>query len=166
MTRSLRALALLVVVSASLVAVSPATAVQPVVEFGPFPGFTDTLLCGFPIETSFEGTVRTTTHVDQQGNPVRVIQTFPNITVTMTHGDRAVSTKGPAPVMIRFASDGSVETIEIVGMSANITLPGQGRLLFDVGRIVLDADGNIISEPGLHQIFGTGDTSAFCAYMA
>jgi hypothetical protein len=164
--RLVRTLALIVVSAVSLVAASSATAVPPIVELGPFPGFTDTALCGFPIETSFEGTVRTTTHLNQQGDPVKVIQTFPNITVTMTHGDTSVSTKGPAHVSIDFAEDGSVETVAILGMSANITLPGVGRLLFDVGRTVWDADGNVVSENGLHQVFGTADTSAFCAYMA
>jgi hypothetical protein len=166
MNRLSRALAFAFVGSVSLIAASTATAVPPVVELGPYPGFTDTALCGFPIETSFEGTVRTTTHLDQNGDPVKIIQTFPNITVTMTHGDTTVSTKGPAHVSISFAPDGSVESVAIQGMSANITLPGVGRLLFDVGRVVWDADGNLVSETGLHQIFGTAEASAFCAYMA
>jgi hypothetical protein len=166
MKRLVRALALVFASSTSLVAASAATAVPPIVELGPFPGFTDTALCGFPIVTSFEGTVRTTTHLNQQGDPVKVIQTFPNITVTMTHGDTTVSTKGPAHVSISFAPDGSIEEVAILGMSANITVPGQGRLLFDVGRIVWDSEGNISAENGLHQIFGTADASAFCAYMA
>jgi hypothetical protein len=166
MNRLVRALLSALVGAVSLIAASAATAVPPVVELGPYPGFTDTALCGFPIETSFEGTVRTTTHLDQNGDPVQIIQTFPNITVTMTHGDTTVSTKGPAHVNVSFAPDGSVESIAILGMSANITLPDVGRLLFDVGRIVWDADGNIVSENGLHQIFGTAEASAFCAYMA
>jgi hypothetical protein len=166
MNRVSRALAFAFVGCVSLVAASAATAVPPVVELGPYPGFTDTALCGFPIETSFEGTVRTTTHLDQNGDPVKIIQTFPNITVTMTHGDTTVSTKGPAHASISFAPDGSIEEVAILGMSANITLPGQGRLLFDVGRIVWDSEGNISAENGLHQIFGTADASAFCAYMA
>ena len=166
MKRLVRALTFVFIGSVALVAASAATAVPPEVELGPFPGFTDTALCGFPIETSFDGTVRTTTHLDQNGDPVKVIQTFPNITVTLTHGDATVTTKGPAHTSIAFAPDGSVESIAILGMSANITVPGVGRLLFDVGRIVWDADGNIVSETGLHQIFGTADASAFCAYMA
>ena len=155
-----------VVGAVALVAASTATAVPPVVELGPYPGFTDTALCGFPIVTSFDGTVRTTTHLDQSGNPIKIIQTFPNITVTLAHGDTTVTTKGPAHVTVSFAADGSVESTAIEGMSANITLPGVGRLFFDVGRVVWDADGNIVSESGLHQIFGTADASAFCAYMA
>jgi hypothetical protein len=35
-----------------------------------------------------------------------------------------------------------------------------------VARIVWDSEGNISAENGLHQIFGTADASAFCAYMA
>jgi hypothetical protein len=166
MSRYLRTLVLAVALCVPLVGASTASATPPVVELGPFQGFTDATLCGFPIGVSFEGTVRTTTFLDRNGNPVRVLQTFPNITVTFTHGSKSLSTKGPAPVTVRLDAAGSVETVTIVGMSANITIPGQGRLLFDVGRIVWDANGNIISEEGLHQVFGTAERSAFCAYMA
>jgi hypothetical protein len=164
--RLARALALIVVSSVSLAAASAATAVPPVIEFGVFTAFTDTALCGFPIEVSFSGTVRTTTHLNQQGDPVRIVQTFPNFTVTVTHGDKTLSTKAPAVGTVSFNPDGSVDTLTFVGMNAAVTLPGQGHIWLDAGRIVFDADGNIVSESGPHQVFGTGDTSAFCAYMA
>jgi hypothetical protein len=166
MRRLARALALICVSSVSLVAVSAATAVPPVIEIGVFTAFTDTTLCGFPIELSFSGNVRTTTHLNQENNPVRIVQTFPDFTVTFTHGDHTLSTRAPALGILKFNPDGSLDTFTFVGMNAAIALPGQGQLLLDAGRIVFDADGNIVSESGPHQVFGTGDPSAFCAFMA
>jgi hypothetical protein len=68
-----RSILLLLFCTLALVVASPASAVKPIVSFPPFPGFTDTAVCGpaFPIEVSFDGTVRETLHLDQNGVPTR-----------------------------------------------------------------------------------------------
>jgi hypothetical protein len=46
-----------------------------------------------------------------------------------------------------------------------LVLPGAGNIFADVGRVVFDADGNIIFEAGPHQ-FLHGDVASLCAAMA
>jgi hypothetical protein len=166
MSRLLRALALFVAFCVPLVAASSATAVPPQVTIIQFEPFTDTTLCGFPIEVAFQGDVRVTVFFDQNGNPVREIDTFANFLVTFTHGTKTLTTKGPAHGITTFDAEGNIVSIEFDGMSANVTLPGQGHVLLDAGRLVFDADGNIVAENGPHQVFGTGDAPQFCAAMA
>jgi hypothetical protein len=150
----------------ALVFASSAGAVKPIVSFPPFPGFTDTALCGVPIDVSFEGTVRETLHLDQSGTPTRVTQVFGHFTVTFTYGDVSLSANAPAPTIITFDANGDVETIVIVGLNAAMTLPGQGLIALDAGRIVLfDATGKLKPESGFHVFFGSGDKSRFCAAL-
>jgi hypothetical protein len=162
-----RSIALVFVAALALAAASGAGAGKPVVTFPPFPGFTDTALCGFPIEFSFEGTVKDILFLDQNGVPKREIQTFGHFIVTFTHGSKSLSTNGPAGTMITFDAAGQVETVVIHGLNAAISIPGQGLIALDAGRIVLfDATGKLKPESGFHVFFGTADKSKFCAAMA
>jgi hypothetical protein len=163
-----RSIAVLFVAGVALFAASSASATKPIVTFPPFPGFTDTSLCSYPIEISFEGTEKDVLFVDQNGVPTREIQVFGNFVVTFTHGDKSLTTRGPSLTMISFDANGDVETVAIVGLTAAVTVPGQGVVLLDAGRVVLfDATGTLKPESGFHAVFGsTGDRSKFCAALA
>jgi hypothetical protein len=162
-----RSIALLLVAALALAAASSATAGKPVVTFPPFPGFTDTSICGYPIDISFEGTVKDILFLDQNGVPKREIQTFGNFIVTFTHGSKSLSTGAPAPTIITFDAAGQVETVVIVGLNAAVTIPRQGVVLLDAGRVVLfDATGKLKPQSGFHAVFGVGDASKFCAALA
>jgi hypothetical protein len=166
MSGLLRPLAAICAIGISLIAASSATAVPPQVTIIQFAPFTDTTLCSFPIDISFQGDIRVTVFFDKNGNPVRELDTFANFLVTFTHGTKTLTTKGPAHGITTFDDEGNIVSIEFDGMSANVTLPGQGHVLLDAGRLVFDADGNIVTENGPHQVFGTSDAPAFCAAMA
>jgi hypothetical protein len=52
-----------------------------------------------------------------------------------------------------------------VGMRFRVAFPGLGVVLLDAGRIVFDADGNVVFEAGPHQVFNE-DFTEFCAAFA
>lgn len=161
------AIVLLLAATLSLAAASSAGAAKPVVSYPPFPGFTDTATCGFPIEVAFEGTVRETLFSDNEGQPRKVIQIFGHFVVTFTHGDKSLSTLGPAPTMVTFDSEGNLETIVLVGLNAAIAIPGEGLVALDAGRVVLfDATGELKPESGFHVFFGSADKTKLCAALA
>jgi len=163
-----RSILLLLTAAVALVLASAASAAKPIVTFPPFPGFTDTSVCGaaFPVEVSFDGTVRETLYLDQSGVPTRLTQIFGHFVVTFTYGDVSLSTLGPAPTMITFDANGNVETVVIVGLNAAITIPGQGLIALDAGRIVLfDATGKLKPESGFHVFFGSADKTKFCTAL-
>jgi hypothetical protein len=152
---------------AAALATAPAVlAAKPIVVFIQLDPVVDALMCGFPVTYTFVGDIRVTLYVDEQGNVVREIDTYPNFNVTIEHDGNVLTTKGPGPGMFTFDADGAIETFAINGMSANVTLPGEGRILFDVGHIAWDEEGNLVAENGIHQIWGTTSAPEFCAYMA
>ena len=166
MNRLHRGLAIALTLTALLSSAPSVFAAPPVRDVIFYDSFVADWICDFPIVVSFGDPIRDTVFMDGSGKPTRELQHFANFTVTFTANGNVLTTKGPAHVTIRFAADGSVESVEQDGMSANITLPGQGRVWFDVGRIVWDGDGNIVEEKGLHQAFGTAPSPEFCAAMA
>jgi hypothetical protein len=162
-----RSLALLFATALALVVAASASAMKPSVETGPMAGFTDTSLCGFPIDVSFSGSVRTTTYFSQDGVPTRQLQIFGHFVVTFTTSEASLTTGGPAPTILTFDANGDLETVVIVGLNAAITIPGQGVVLLDAGRVVLfDATGQLKPESGFHAVFGSGDAPKFCAALA
>ena len=64
------------------------------------------------------------------------------------------------------APNGNVETVVIEGLNGAITIPGQGLIALDAGRIVLfDATGKLKPESGFHVFFGTADKTKFCTAL-
>jgi hypothetical protein len=167
MHRAIRLFGSVSLVAALVALLAPATlAAPPLRSITTLDPFVNTSICGFPILVSFEGDIRIAVYLDRNGKPLREIDTFPNFDVTFSHDGQSLSTKGPAHVIVRFAPDGSIESIEQDGMSAAIALPGQGVVFLDAGRIAWDGAGNLITEEGIHQAFGTAAAPKFCAAMA
>jgi hypothetical protein len=50
-------------------------------------------------------------------------------------------------------------------VTANFVVPGGGKVLIDAGRFVVDANGNLIFEVGIHEYLD-GDFQALCAALA
>ena len=50
-------------------------------------------------------------------------------------------------------------------MTYRLTLPGAGAVLLDVGRVVVDREGNISFQKGLNQFYG-GDVAGLCTPLA
>jgi hypothetical protein len=115
--------------------------------------------CGFPV--TFHQLNRGTYErfYDQQGNPTRVqVQTLVDGTAAangitlQVHGRE----NNFYDVLTGMQMDASLEF--------RVWLPGLGVLIMDRGRLLFDADGNVVFEAGPHPAL-EGDFSALCAAL-
>ncbi len=110
--------------------------------------------------------MRVTTFFDQAGNPVR-LQIKVDAVGVVTNPETGESVENPAHTTV-FVD--LVEGTEAqVGLVFKATVPGVGVVFHDVGRVVHDAEGNLIFEAGPHDVLNTaGDhrvRANFCAAL-
>jgi len=150
------------VVLAFLALASPAAAVPPERETfdEPFSGTQD---CGtFTIEFSGTNHVRSTTHFDNEGNPVRIVdrisseETDTNTTTGKTLDVRANLTA---------VSDLVEGTTTLNGQVFMANDPGRGAVIQDTGKVVFDEDGNVVHVAGPHEVLET-EAEIFCDALA
>jgi len=117
--------------------------------------------CGFLIVEIFDGTVRITTFVDDDGNPTR-IQIAALFQGTLTNPTTGESIKGQQELIIFL--DVEQPTQETwAGLRFRAVFPEAGAVLLDAGRLVFDAEtGEVFFEAGKHQVFHE-DFEAYCA---
>lgn len=149
-------------ISLVLTSVTPVFAAPPDVQTFHDEGSFATVDCGdFLALQDFvvDGTV--TTFFDQAGNPVRV-QVHVHYDGTLTNSETGLTLRDPSRLTITVdLQDGSVTE---TGLFYGITVPGEGIAVLDAGRIVFDADGNVLFVGGPHQ-FLEGGEALICAAL-
>ena len=132
--------------------------------------FTNDFDCPFPLVETVSGTIKDILFVDASGNPTKEILTAQyggRLTVTWTNpaSGRTLMSGEAAPLIVYWNPDGTFRALANVGLTFNVTIPGSGTVLLDVGRIVIQRGQGITFVAGSHQeLFG--DTAAFCAALA
>jgi hypothetical protein len=122
----------------------------------------DSTSCDFPFSEVFDGRVTITTYFDEEGNPTRLTFHLPfHGTLTNEATGESVS----ADQVLQETVDLDEGTDTLVGLRFRVTFPGLGVVLLDAGKIVFDADGNVVFEAGPHQVFNE-DFTEFCAAFA
>jgi hypothetical protein len=117
---------------------------------------------GFTVAGEFDVNRTLMTFVDQNGAPIRrVIHVHFVGTLTNTSTGKWIPDEGNQIVTI----DVVTGTTTVDGQVRVDTIPGEGVILAQVGRVVTDAAGNFLFIAG-QQDFATGNLSDFCAYMA
>jgi len=132
--------------------------------------FTNTFDCTFPLIETITGSYKDTVYYNAAGNPVKEILTAQyggSLTVTWKNSLSGVvlSSHEAAPLIVYYNPDGSFQSLQNIGLIFNVTLPGQGTVLLDVGRIVIVHHQGVVFEAGPHQE-ENGNTSAFCAALS
>lgn len=124
--------------------------------------FTSKKECGFKVEFSFVGSVTVTEFLDAEGNVTRLL----------LHGEDVGSATNPANGKTATGDDHwlerhDVETGEmaIIGLFFHLNFGGAGIVVIDAGKVVFDADGNVIFLAGPHQVL-EGDFAALCEALA
>ena len=162
---------LLIVVAVALLAlpVAASAAAPPLIEefhnevSSPFQGPCPN---GVTLLFAFTEDVRVVTFFDQAGNPVRLLVTFNHVgVVTNPATGQSVEDLGHGTAIVDLVKG----TESDVGMLFTSTVPGVGVVFHDVGRVVTDAEGNVIFEAGPHDIFDYVGPhpvrAAFCAAL-
>ena len=121
--------------------------------------------CGFPVQIHLLGTMKIAIHNRRNGTVVEIDQLL-HFIVIATNLETSTSNTSIAagPSIITTQADG---TVSIAGLAIFdvVTVPGQGLLIKDVGRLVTDANGNIIFEAGTHPIITGGDVQGLCTAL-
>ena len=132
---SLAAVALAACAFAGLADASPPTRSHQVV-----PVTTVYEPCGAVEEVTY--TIDSTRYFDQNGNHVRTVAHVKfEGTITVPRTGETVAQRGSQ--RLEFLPDG---TFEFSGVAFNVHVPGQGVILLEAGRLILDGDGNVVKQ--------------------
>jgi hypothetical protein len=110
--------------------------------------YSDTItdLCAFPIEEHVQGSFKRAAYFDNNGNLIKVMFTPTGGPLTITWSANGITATTVAQAnIITFYADG---TLTGNGIQANFIIPGVGTVFQDVGRFILDPDGNLIFKAG------------------
>jgi hypothetical protein len=124
----------------------------------------DDRTCGFLIVEVFDGTVRITTYVDDEGNPtrIRIAALFEG---TLTNPETGESIRGQQELIIFVDLEQATEETW-AGLRFRAVFPGAGAVLLDAGRLIFDTNtGEVLFEAGPHQVFHE-DFEAYCAHFS
>jgi hypothetical protein len=151
--------ALTFVVVATVNAMAPIQQVFDVDDTHPAPGLS--AACGFPVLIHEQGWIRDRFHTDNAGNFVMESLTFEHYRVSVINAQSGVTYASPQTGLIKFTPTFTSSS----GVITNFVVPGGGKVLIDAGRFVVDADGNLSFEVGIHEYL-EGDFQALCAALA
>jgi hypothetical protein len=161
--RGIGALAVAFVAAAGLAA--PAIAVadsgQPTIQDESFQRSFIVGQCdGADILATFDITRRVITFLDGNGNPIRRIRiaAIPGALTNLQTG-ATLQTTGVRVIFDDFGTG----TFTSTGTNVHIVVPGEGTLALGAGRLVLDAEGNVVLETGRQD---AGLTEAVCAALS
>ena len=135
-------------VVATLLMPGVASADKPVREVIDLPPDDVTEACGFPVLVHAEGRIVRTTWFDEDGDPVRAIETFRNFRYVLTNQDtgETVSFAIPGPAFYTFNPDGSttVEGSGPWGWYPENPETGEAGIFLFTGRLTytFDDEGN------------------------
>ena len=154
--------------SASARAVSAAKPLTTIIDVSGT--FTNNFDCPFPIEETVSGSIKDMLYLDVDGNPVKEILTAQfggPVTVSWTNlaTGKTLSSQQAAPLIVYYNPDGSFASLQNVGLLFHVSIPGEGNVLLDVGRVVVRRGQGIVFTAGPHQELN-GDTGAFCAALS
>jgi hypothetical protein len=150
-----------------LLALVPAAAADPptIVEQSLHRSIPNFASCpGFTVAGEFDVNRTLFTFVDANGTPIeRVIHVHFTGTLTNTSTGKSIPDEGNQIVSIDLLT--GVTTVD--GRLRVDTVPGEGVILAQTGRIVTGADGTVLFIAGQHDLQnGLPDADGFCAYMA
>jgi len=157
----------IVAIGGVLAMASSAAAYPPTSEEIPAVTIDDLLVeCGsFDIRDDYvlEGTA--TTFYDRNGEPVR-IRFHISAVDRFYNSDTGKEYTATTANTIDFVDLQSGQ-LDAMGLEYHLTVPGVGVVILDAGKLIFDAQGNVVFESGQHQILGSEtDTDKFCQVLA
>jgi hypothetical protein len=159
------AVAMTVIVSTTL----PALAVRPEMnsfEFVDGPRLTHIPICEFPVEVLTLVEVTERFFFDQEGNPEKLIANVgEDQTLTNPDNGKSISGHSAYTVIVNF-ENGEPVTEQDVGVLAHQTVPGQGTVFLQAGRVVFDLETfEVVAVDGRSDLID-GDREAQCAALS
>jgi hypothetical protein len=121
--------------------------------------------CGFKVVFRQVGPYKYADQYDNDGNLYREIVTAGggSYHISATANGTTLTTEASYQLIYDYNPDGSTATIRQDGLHLGFTIPGEGLVLFDTGRIVFDAETGEITFAGGPHMLRDGDVEKFCA---
>ena len=117
---------------------------------------------GFAVTFVENGTFKTKTYYDSEGNEVKTILTNSSVRFTSTASANGKTLLTNYPLVFITRGDGDIR----VGLRNAYHVPGAGVVLLDAGNLILDIDtGDVVFEAGQHELLN-GSVDDFCGYFA
>ena len=109
---------------------------------------------GFDVIEHVEGTVKVSTHFDQDGTFAMEIVRF-SLRHTYTNSVTGASLSSPDVGIDKLTvNDDGSGTVAVIGIVGRITVPGEGLVFAHLGRIVFDFNtGEVVLVAGPHEDF-------------
>ena len=146
----------------TLTSVTTVFAAKPFVETFHNEGSFIAADCGsFLAVEDFVEDVRVTTFFDNAGNPIEV-QVHSNFDGIITNSVTGRTVRDPGHFTITI--DLQEGTTTYAGLVFAITVPGEGIAVLDAGKVVFDAEGNVVFVGGPHQFLEEGP-ALICAAL-
>ena len=126
--------------------------------------------CDFPVQAELTGTLRAAIHTDNAGNfkmlIERVLRDSQSTYTNLDTGFSISSSHGSGIDKILVEEDGTVLFVAM-GIFDILPVPGQGPIVHDVGRIVVDTTtGELLFSAGQFTVHGPGgNVEALCAAL-
>jgi hypothetical protein len=123
----------------------------------------DTEICadfGFAVEFVETGTFKVRTFYDREGNIVKTILSNFNVRYISTASANGKTLSTNYPLVFITRGDADIR----VGLRNAYHVPGAGVVLLDAGRLIFDANGDVVFEAGQHELLN-GSVDAFCGYF-
>lgn len=141
--------------AAALALALPAGAAPPVTQTFTIPVSGLESCNGFDLVFVGEVTVRETVFFDASGNPVTVrLHVHGAETDTNSVTGKTIEVRGDVTITIDLATGTFTET----GLSLMSNAPGEGVVIHDSGKVVFDADGEIVFQAGPHDVLDDPET--------
>jgi hypothetical protein len=115
--------------------------------------------CGFTVTETDTTSGRFELFFDNTGTPIRY-QVEEHYTGFFSANGLTVNTAGAGVGIFNLATGGETNA----GIDIRVSLPGGGILYIDRGRLVFDANGNLVFEAGSHPSLH-GDIPGLCAAL-
>jgi hypothetical protein len=122
--------------------------------------------CGFPVQVNISGTLKISIHDLPNGTAVEIDRYFhATTTFTNLNTDVSYTSKNAGPTRLVLEPDGT-SRLAVTGIAAIIILPKEGLVLKNVGRLIIDENGNIIFQAGTAPLYTGGDVSGVCTALS
>ena len=116
---------------------------------------------GFDVTFIENGTFKTKTYYDREGNEVKTILTNSSVRFTSIASANGKTLLTNYPLVFITRGDGDIR----VGLRNAYHVPGAGVVLLDAGHLILDINtGDVVFEAGQHELLN-GSVGDFCGYF-
>jgi hypothetical protein len=155
-----------VLAALALALAGAAVAAKPVILTIPIDE-TSVIRCqGFQLEESVQGTIKIRSF-SENGQIVREVVSVSLLHTVTNEAGESLSTPDVGVDFVRINPDGSA-TLAVIGLVGRITVPGEGLIAADVGRVVFffesltDEEPDVLFQAGKHDDL----TAALCEALA